>query len=185
MIDIRTAAIKDAEEILKIYSHYVLHTAITFEYEVPTVDEFQGRIRRTLEKYPYLVAMEGGKIVGYAYAGSFHTRAAYGWSAELSVYVHPAKKHKGIGRKLYQALEEALKRMGICNLYACIASPIAPDETLTHDSEYFHAKLGFTKIGEFHRCGYKFNRWYHMIWMEKIIGEHLENQPPVKGFIIK
>ncbi len=182
MMQIRTATAGDTKGILEIYRNYVLHTAITFEYTVPTITEFQERIRHTLEKYPYLVAVDGDEIVGYAYAGSFHTRAAYGWSAELTVYVHPEKKRMGIGKMLYRALEDALQKMGLCNLYACIASPETEDEYLTHDSERFHARLGFEKVGEFHRCGYKFGRWYHMIWMEKLIGEHAEDQPPVKPF---
>ena len=78
----------------------------------------------------------------------------------------------GIGRKLYETLEEQLAQQGIKNLYACIGSPIEEDEYLTNNSEQFHAHLGFVKVGEFHKCGFKFGRWYNMIWMEKIIGEH-------------
>ncbi len=182
MIQIRTATLADAEAILTIYRPYVLHTAITFEYEVPTVEEFRERIENTLKRYPYLVAVKDGAIVGYAYAGSFHTRAAYDWGKELSVYVAMEEKRQGIGRMLYEAMEAALKRMGVCNLYACIASPEAEDEYLTHDSERFHARLGFEKIALFRQCGYKFGRWYNMIWMEKVIGEHRCHQPPVRNF---
>ena len=69
--------------------------------------------------------------------------------------------------------------MGILNLYACIGYPVQEDEYLTANSAQFHAHLGFQKVGEFHRCGYKFNHWYDMIWMEKIIGDHREDQPPI------
>jgi phosphinothricin acetyltransferase len=73
---------------------------------------------------------------------------------------------------LYEALEEKLKEIGILNLYACIGYPVEEDEYLTKNSAEFHAHLGYTKVGEFHKCGYKYGRWYDMIWMEKIVGEH-------------
>ena len=181
-ISIRTAQVSDAESVLAVYAPYVRNTAITFEYEVPTLDEFRTRIEGTLKKYPYLVAESGGRILGYAYAGTFKPRAAYDWSVELSIYLAPEAQSKGIGRKLYAALEDALRRMGILNLYACIAYPEIEDEYLTKASEGFHAHLGFVKVGEFHRCGFKFGRWYNMIWMEKTIGEGSANQMPVIPF---
>ena len=85
-----------------------------------------------------------------------------------------------MGRKIYEELEDRLKEMGILNLYACIGYPEVEDEYLSKNSAEFHAHLGFSKVGEFHQCGYKFNRWYHMIWMEKMIGEHHEKQRPVR-----
>ena len=164
-ITIRTAALDDAEEILKIYAYYVEHTAITFEYEVPTLDEFRERIAKTLKKYPYLVIMVEDKIMRYAYAGAFVGRAAYDWSVVLTIYLaHDARK-SGLGRKLYAALEQELAKMGILNLYACIGYPEEEDEYLTKNSAEFHAHLGFKKVGEFYKCGYKFGRWFHMIWM--------------------
>ncbi|MBQ7477690.1 MAG: N-acetyltransferase, partial [Selenomonadaceae bacterium] len=99
-------------------------------------------------------------------------RAAYDWSAELTIYLNPEEKGHGIGRKLYEAIEEKLAGMGIKNLYACIGDPLEEDEYLTRNSEKFHAHMGFTKVGTFHKCGHKFGRWYNMIWMEKIIGKH-------------
>lgn len=171
-IIIRSAVTKDAESILKIYSHYVQTTAISFEYDAPTLEEFKGRIAHTLEKYPYLVAEQDGKIIGYAYGSQFHPRAAYQWCAEVSIYVDVEVRKSGIGRLLYEALEKALKDQGILNLYACIAYTDNEDEYLNNNSAQFHAHLGYTEIGRFHKCGYKFNHWYDMIWMEKIIGEH-------------
>ena len=165
-----------------LYSYYVKHTSITFEYDVPTLEAFQNRIKNTLERYPYLVIEEGGAIQGYAYAGPFHTRAAYGWSCETTIYLHPAAQKRGFGRKLYQALESKLKEMGILNLYACIAFPEIEDEYLNRNSAGFHAHLGFSHIGTFHQCGYKFGRWYNMIWMEKIIGAHRPQPAPVKFY---
>ena len=179
---IRSATPEDAEALVGIYRHYVLNTAVTFEYDVPSVEEFRARILRVQTKYPYLVAQEAGKILGYVYAVQFHTRPAYSWGAELSVYLDHTQRGKGVGRKLYEAMEDALKRMGVVNLYACIASPETEDEYLTCASEHFHAHMGFVKNALFRNCGYKFGRWYHMIWMEKIIGEHTSNQSPIKCY---
>ena len=169
---IRTATANDAEAILNIYAYYVENTAITFEYDVPTLEEFTQRTENTLKKYPYLVAEKDGEILGYAYAGVFKDRAAYDWSAETTIYLKQDAVKGGLGRMLYEALEKEMKERGFLNLYACIGYPIAADEYLTKNSAEFHAHLGFETVGEFHKCGYKFGRWYNMIWMEKIIGEH-------------
>ena len=182
-IQIRTASVEDAAELLELYSHYVRRTAISFEWEVPTLEEFQGRVRRTLEQYPYLTARQDGKLLGYAYAGPFVGRAAYGWSAELTIYLAPESAKRGIGRALYEALERALAEMGVCNLYACVGVPAEEeDEYLTFNSAQFHAHMGFVQCGEFHRCGCKFGRWYSMVWMEKLIGPHSPGQSPVRPF---
>lgn len=180
-VTVRDASIEDAERILEIYAYYVTNTAISFEYEVPALKEFQNRIENTLRHYPYLVVEKNGIIQGYAYAGPFVGRAAYDWSCELTVYLDHASRKCGLGRKIYEALEERLRDMGILNLYACIGYPEQEDEYLNKNSADFHARLGFTKVGEFHNCGYKFGRWYNMIWMEKIIGEHGAGQMPVKS----
>ena len=178
-MEIRLASIMDVDDILNIYEYYVEHTAVTFEYDVPSRGEMQMRIARILEKYPYYVAVDEGRIVGYAYAGPFVGRAAYDWSAELTIYLDVHETKQGLGRMLYEKLEQTLHEMGILNLYACIAVPENPDEYLTRNSAQFHAHMGFQQVGEFHRCGYKFHRWYDMIWMEKIIGEHESKQAEV------
>ena len=178
---IREASPEDAPRLLEIYGYYVEKTAITFEYDVPSVEEFRDRILHIKEKYPYLVIEEDGVIRGYAYAGVFKGRAAYDRSCEMTIYLDRAAagrgpgSGRGLGRKLYEALEEELKARGILNLYACIGVPAAnkeADEYLNHNSEQFHAHMGYTTVGRFHLCGYKFGRWYDMIWMEKMIGEH-------------
>lgn len=174
MITIRNAVIEDAERILKIYSYYVQNTAISFDYETPALDEWKARMARTMSRYPYLVIEEDGVIQGYAYAGPFVGRAAYDRSCEMTIYLDHDVQKRGMGRKLYEAVEHALSKMGILNLYACIGYPDRNDEYLTTNSADFHAHLGYTKVGTFHKCGYKFGRWYHMIWMEKIIGAHEE-----------
>ena len=87
------------------------------------------------------------------------------------------ERRGGIGKTLYAVLEERLRQQGIQNLYACIASPPQEDDHLTKDSIYFHEKMGYTLIGTFHKCGYKFERWYDMVWMEKMLGEHKKPEP--------
>lgn len=164
-IHIRTAGINDAEAILGIYAPYVTDTAITFEYEVPDLQEFTERILHVLERYPYLIAEKEGRILGYAYASAFKGRAAYDWSVETSIYVDRSCRGHGVGIRLYDALEVILKKQNILNSYACIAYP-------NPESIHFHEKLGYQTIGHFQRCGYKLGTWYDMIWMEKMLGEH-------------
>ena len=181
-ITIRTATLSDAQALLNIYSPYVEHTAITFEYDVPSVEEFASRIKNTLQKYPYLVAEKNGRLLGYAYASPFHERPAYDWAVETSIYVDQNIKHQGIGRRLHDALEDALRSQGILNMNACIACPPEEDEDLDKNSVEFHSHLGYQMVGKFHSCGCKFGRWYHMVWMEKIIGEPHAGQPAVKSY---
>ncbi len=174
---LRMATLDDAKELVSIYEYYVKETAITFEYEVPTVEEFRERIENTLKKFPYLVVERFGKpeILGYAYASAFHPRDAYKWCAEMSIYLKKECRREGLGRVLYEELESRLKEMGILNLNACIGYPDKEDEHLTFGSVKFHEKMGYSMVGEFHKCGYKFGRWYNMVWMEKHIGEHVDN----------
>ncbi len=179
-ITIRNAELKDAARILEIYSYYVENTAISFEYAVPSLSEFQDRMQRIMQRYPYLVIERDGIIQGYAYAAPFVGRAAYDWSCELTIYLDQGARRGGLGRKLYEALEERLRVMGIRNLYACIGYPEKEDAYLTRNSADFHAHLGFTLVGTFHNCGCKFGRWYDMIWMEKIIGTHDSAPAPVR-----
>lgn len=177
---IRAASAADAEALLRIYGEYVRNTAITFEYETPAPEEFRRRISGTLERYPYLCALRQGEIVGYAYAGPFAERAAYDWAAETTIYLAQDARGRGLGRKLYEALEEALGAMGVLNLYAKIAYPRTEDEYLTKNSAEFHRHLGYQTAGRFAACGCKFGRWYDMVCMEKLIGRHVENPPPVR-----
>ena len=166
---IEKVTIDDAEELLAIYAPYVRDTAVSFEYVVPSVEEFVDRILQISAKYPYIKAVEDGKIIGYAYANTFKGRKAYDWSVETTVYVRGDAKRNGIGSRLYGCLEQSLKKMGVLNMNACIASANLADEYLTNDSMYFHS---FAEVGRFHNSGYKFGRWYDMIWMEKLIGSH-------------
>lgn len=179
-IRIRTAEERDAAAILEIYALYVRETAITFDIQVPSLKEYEEKIRRVKERYPFLVAEAAGEdgeaktgtILGYAYAGTFKDREAYDWACEMSIYVKKDLHRRGVGRKLYEAMETRLGQMGILNLYACISYPEAEDEYLTFDSVRFHERMGYRMVGVFHQCGYKFGRWFHMCWMEKFLGEH-------------
>lgn len=179
---IEKVTIQDTKELLAIYAPYIENSAVSFEYVLPSVEEFQNRIETISAKYPYIKAVDDNhQILGYAYASTFKGRSAYDWSVETTVYVKEDYKRSGIGRLLYDALEKSLKDMGILNMNACIAYPETEDEYLTMDSVHFHEKMGFTPVGIFHNSGYKYDRWYHMIWMEKMIGEHKTPQEPV-GF---
>lgn len=130
-ITVRDAKIEDAARILEIYAYYVEYTVISFEWDVPSLEEFENRMRDIMKKYPYLVIEQDGKIEGYAYAHAFVGRAAYDWSSELTIYLDPNARKGGLGRRLYEELADRLKKMGILNLYACIGYPQVEDEYLT------------------------------------------------------
>lgn len=178
-VSIRMATEADAEEILKIYSPYITNTAITFEYDIPSVAEFSRRIKDTLQMYPYIVAFEEKRMVGYAYASAFKERAAYNWAVETTVYLKQDCRGRGLGKKLYLTLEDILKRQNIINLNACIAYTSVEDVHLDNTSIAFHEHLGYSKVAHFSKCGYKFGTWYDMIWMEKMLGEHPDVPDPV------
>lgn len=178
-ISIGFAKPEDAKELLKIYAYYVTDTAISFETEVPSEEEFKLRIEEVLKSYPFIVACKDDEILGYAYLHSFVGRKAYELSAETTIYLNPYKKKMGIGKKLYSVLEDVAKAQNITNLYSCIGYVDKEDEYLNNNSVQFHEHIGFRMVGKFENCGHKFGRWYHMVWMEKIIGKHGE----IKEFI--
>lgn len=181
-ITVRAATPADAEALVRIYAPYVEKTAVSFEYEAPSAEEFAGRIARTLARYPYLVAEMDGKPVGYAYASPFKERRAYDWSVELSIYVDWDCRGMGIGKKLYETLERVLTAQHILNANACIACTDIPDEHLDNNSPDFHAHMGYRLVGKFTKSGYKFGKWYDMIWMEKLLGTHPDKPLPVIPF---
>ena len=159
-MNIRLARPSDAATLLDIYAPYVENTAITFEYEVPTIEDFTNRIAKTLEKYPYLVAEEDGVIVGYAYASTYYARAAYDRAVELSVYVSQDARGKGVGNKLYDELEDLLDQMGYMHFLACISLP-------NEASLALHQKRGYQQVARFPKIGYKFERWHDIVWLQK------------------
>ncbi|MGN1163653.1 MAG: GNAT family N-acetyltransferase [Candidatus Ornithospirochaeta sp.] len=172
---VRRALESDASRIREIYAPYVEETAITFEYEVPSIAEMRGRIREREGKYPFLVLEDDdGVVEGYAYLSPFKERSAYDWCAETSIYISRYMRGKGLGSLLLSRLEEEAKKMNLLSLYACIAIPgESQDPYLTDQSEIFHSRHGYTRTGYFPSSGYKFSRWYHMIWMEKEIGKRI------------
>ena len=169
-MEIQLASIKDAASIQKIYCYYVENTNISFEYEAPTVSEMEKRIQNTLSLYPYLIAKEDNKVIGYAYASAFHSRSAYQWGVELSIYVDEYYHGKHVASSLYEALFKILQKMNNINVYACIVHPNVK-------SENFHHRLGFQDIGIYRKSGYKFNQWHDVIWMQKTIGDYDHVQP--------
>ena len=166
---IRIAKEADSPALAAIYGWYVENTAVSFEYKAPTAEEFAGRIREILQTHPYLVFEENGELLGYAYAHPLIKRAACDWAVEVSIYIRRDARGKGVGRKLYEALEKALLLQNICTLEACVASVDREDKYLTKDSVLFHTRMGYRQVGKMSDCGYKFGRWYHLLWMEKHI----------------
>ena len=166
-IRIRPAEERDIPAMLAVYAPYVEETAVSFEYAVPSPEEFRARLARVQGFYPWLVAEQEGRVLGYAYASRFHPRAAYDWSVEVSIYVQREARGHGLGPRLYEALEAMLRAQNVLSAYACIALAETPDEYLDHASIRFHERMGYRLTGTFPNCGYKFGRWYGMVWMEK------------------
>lgn len=172
------ATVADAPALREIYLPYVRTTAVTFELTDPSLEEFSERVRTTLERYPYIVAVDEGEIVGFAYAKAFRPRAAYLHSIETSIYMRMDYRGKGVGRRLYETLAKLLMLQNVYNMEACIAHCEPADEYVPATSRLFHERLGFRLVGKFTKCAHKFGRWYDMIWMEKILGDHIANPDP-------
>ena len=169
-IEIKAVLPEDAAQLVEIYAPYVTGTAISFEYDVPTVEEFKRRIENTLKVYPYLKAVDAsGEILAYAYAGRFRARKAYDHTAEVSIYVRRDCHKNGIGKALYTELEKRLAEMGTHSLIAVLSATATEDEHLTNDSLRFHEAMGYKKAAHFHEIGFKFGKWYDMVWLEKLI----------------
>lgn len=169
---IRFATPADAPDLLSIYAPYVLNTTISFEYEVPSVSEFAGRIRTIQQQQlPYVVAEVDGRVLGYAYAARHRDRMAYQWSVDTSVYVHSDVHRRGIARNLYTHLLDLLRRQGYYNAYAGITLPNLP-------SENFHRVTGFEPIGIYPRVGYKMGAWHDVGWFRLTLQPHRSNPAP-------
>ena len=176
-LTIRFAAPAGAEALVAIYAPYILKTAITYEYEIPSPAEFAPRIAPYSAKYPYLVAELDGTPVGYAYACPLGSRPAFDWAVETAIYIREDCKGLGMGKALYEKLEAILRSMGIRTMTAAVASVDHEDPYLTNASIAFHLRMGFSPVGPFHHAGCKFGRWYDLTWLEKGIGCY-ENDPP-------
>lgn len=179
---IRIATTDDAEKILEIYSPFVEKTAVSFEYEVPSLEKFRQRMKHILKRFPYLVAELDCEIVGYAYTNFFAERAAYQYCVEASIYLKNDVHRQGIGRKLYEQLEKFSRAQNFVSMYAKIANVDDDDEFLTNTSLKFHESLGFKIVGKMCRCGFKFNRWYDMLILEKVLAERVEKPKPILKF---
>ena len=153
---IRPVRLSDTPQLLKIYSAYI-PTSVTFEEVLPTEDVFAARITDFTRRFPYLVWEEDGVVLAYAYAHPYGERAAYRWSAELSVYVAKEARGRGIGLRLYGALLDILRMQGVHTAYGCIALPNDP-------SVAFHKALGFECVAVFPRIGYKLGAWHDTAW---------------------
>ena len=171
---IRRAREADAQALLDIYAPYVTDTPVTFEYEVPSLAEFTGRIRSVSAEYPYLVCEIGGTIVGYAYAHRYKERAAYQWDAELSVYLDGANRGQGLGKAFYTALIEILALQNVKNVYGCVLCP-------NEGSERLHDSFGFSRVGVFHSTGYKCGAWRDVVWFEKQIAPYEPEPEPFRS----
>lgn len=169
MTAIRFATPRDAEAMLEIYAPYVKGTAVTFEYEVPSIEGFRGRVESILQTYPWLAAEEDGLLLGYAYAGPYRSRAAFQWDAEGSIYLRPQAQGTGLAAPLYRCLMELLELQGVRNLYGCITHP-------NPASEAFHRKMGFTDLAVFPKAGYKLGQWWDVLWNFRPLGE--KHSPP-------
>lgn len=154
---IRLATRADVPAILNIYAPYISNTAITFEYDVPEISEFEARFDSITARYPWIVWEEDGKILGYAYGDKAFARRAYDWDADLSIYLDMNARGKGIGGKLYGCLEEMLKNLGYCTFYALITEENEP-------SRKFHEKRGYVCEGMLKNSGFKMGRWYDVTW---------------------
>lgn len=161
-MSIRACNQEDIPAICGIYNHYIAHTVITFEETPVSVVEMQKRVETNSQLFPWLVYEENEKIIGYAYASKWKDRSAYKYTAEVTVYLHPAHCAKGIGSILYQALIEQLSKNGIHVLLACIAIPNTASETI-------HEKFGFHQVAHFREVGFKFGRWLDVGYWQKNI----------------
>lgn len=177
MMTIRDAKRSDVPAMLAIYAPFVEHTAVSFEYDVPTEAEFARRLEEHQAAFPWLVCEEDGKVMGYAYAGRAFERAAYGWNAEISCYLASEIRGKGVGRRLYARIEEILTRLGYYKLFAVVTSANAP-------SVAFHHALGFRDAACFRNVGYKQGSWYDVLWLEKTLCDRPEPQRFPQNYIL-
>ncbi len=159
---LRLAAIADAPAILEIYAQY-MDTPITFETELPSLEEFEERIRAITAEYPWIVCEdETGRIIGYAYGHKQLERAAYRWNAELSEYLDSRVTSKGIGKRMLLVLLELLKAQGIHTVYSLVTSPNVKSDAM-------HNGCGFRTMGVCKNTGYKSGKWHDVTWYEKAL----------------
>lgn len=174
MLTIRLATPADAAECLRIYRPAIENSSISFEYLVPTLAEMAERIKATLTFGPWLIATDDQAVVGYAYAGPHRTRAAYAWSADVSVYVDPSAHRRGVGRQLYEMLLALLRLQGFHSVFAGITQPNAASMAL-------HQRLGFNFVGTYEKVGFKNGAWHDVSWLQLPLGEFTVPPRPVSS----
>lgn len=162
VMKIREAAPDDAEAIRIIYEPYVQSTPISFEENPPTTGEMRTRIEGTLKTHPYLVAEKEGNIIGYAYGSQHRARAAYRWSADVTVYVSPDAQGQGVGKALYKELLKGLASRGY---HAAFAGITLPNEK----SVALHEAVGFKPVGIYREVGFKLDRWHDVGWWQLLL----------------
>jgi phosphinothricin acetyltransferase len=162
---IRVAELDDARQVLDIYAPFCTATPVSFETDPPSVEEMRSRIATTLEFFPWLIAEEEGRVLGYAYASRHRERAAYRWSADVSVYVREGARGKGVGRALYTSLFAVLRLQGIFNILAGISLPNASSVAL-------HEAMGLRPLGIYESIGYKCGAWHDVGWWQFAIRSH-------------
>lgn len=167
---IRLATADDAAAIVEIYRPSIENSTTSFETVVPSVDEMRQRIESCLERYPWIVDEDQNGLRGYAYAGSHHVRAAYRWSANVSVYVDQHAQRQGVARRLYLTLFAILEQQGIRRALAGITVP----NPASHE---FHSSLGFELVGVYTQVGYKLGNWLDVSWLQRPLGEGATTQP--------
>ena len=156
---IRLASREDTAGMLQIYTPIIHHTATSFEYDIPTVPAFWLRIQQVLKEAPWLICEDGSQVLGYAYASSHRSRAAYQWNRELSVYVHSDHRRQGIASALYQSLITLLRFQGFVNALIGITLP-------NPASVRFHEQLGFELIGTYNDVGFKHGKFHSVGWWQ-------------------
>ena len=165
---IRVADAGDAAQVAAIYAPNVTDAFISFEMEAPTADEMRERIAKTLPTHPWIVHEAEGVIQGYAYASRHRDRAAYQWAADVSCYVRPGARGRGIGRSLYVELLRLLEAQGFRNAYAGIALP-------NEASVRLHQSVGFVPIGIYRGVGFKHGAWRDVGWWGRSLGAPVAN----------
>lgn len=166
---IRPVRETDSPYLAAIYAPYI-DTPITFETTAPDAAEMCSRIRRVTATHPWLVCEKDGAVVGYAYAHKYRTRAAFDWTSELSVYMAQDERGRGLGRALYGALLELLKRQGFTKAYGLVSTPNAPSERL-------HLSCGFKELYTLTNCGWKLGEWRNLTYFEYDIAPFVPNPP--------
>jgi phosphinothricin acetyltransferase len=150
---IRPVTTADADAVARIYNHYVTETIVTFEEKVISASEMARRIQEVgSASLPWLVAERNGRVLGYAYACRWHARAAYRFSAEITVYLDPGHARLGIGSQLYGQLFPIVQARGIHAVIGGIALPNPASVAL-------HEKFGLSKVAHYQEVGFKFDRW--------------------------